>query len=375
MITVIGTAHISQDSIDEVREKILELKPDIVAVELCEQRYRALVEHRDVPILELVKGKNSFLLLSNILLSFLQRKLGEEVGVKPGEEMLTAVEAAREVGASYALIDRDIRITLGRATAKTGVIEKLRVLKEMFSAFAFSKGDIEEEIEELKKEGNVAEILESFRETAPNLYKVLVGERDAYMAKRILSLDSENVVVVVGAGHKTGVENYIQNPDTIPDTTELLEVPKGLSVFKVLKYALPALIVAIFLLAFQKGVPLKGPLGLWILNHALPTFLAVLLARGSLAAAGVGMLASPLTSLNPLLAAGWFAGLTEMKVKRVTVGDVSEMFDATGFRELYRNRAFTVLLVTAFANLGSLIGTFISFPTIILPMLRSVFGG
>lgn len=374
MVTIIGTAHISKQSVEEVKDAILEQKPEVVAVELCEARYRALVEQRDVQILDILKSKNSLMVLANVFLSFLQRRLGEEVGVKPGSEMLAAVSAAEAVGAKVALIDRDIRITLNRTLAKMGFVEKIRVLKEMVSTYNLSGDDIEGEIDNLKKEANVTEILEQFRDTAPNMYKVLVDERNAYMTKRILDLGTDNVIAVVGAGHKKGMEEFLARPEKIPDLGELMEVPKGFSVWRILKYGIPAAVIGIFVLALSKGVSIEGPVLLWVLNHSIPTFIGVMLAGGSLFAAAVGMLASPLTALNPLLAAGWFAGLAETKVRRVTVGDVSKMFKTSGSRELYQNNAFKVLLVTALANLGSMLGTFVSFPTIILPLYRSIFG-
>ena len=149
MITIIGTAHISHDSVTEVREKINEIRPDVVAVELCEPRYRGLTEQKDIPILDLIKDKNSMFVITNVLLSLLQRRLGEEVGIKPGREMLTAIDTAKEQGIDFALIDRDIGITLKRTLSKMGFFEKLRAVKEIFLAFDLSKDDLEVEVEEL----------------------------------------------------------------------------------------------------------------------------------------------------------------------------------------------------------------------------------
>jgi pheromone shutdown-related protein TraB len=377
MITIIGTAHISQESIEEVRDKILELKPDIVAVELCESRYRGLVEKKDIPIFDLIKSKNSTLLLANILLSFLQRRLGEEVGVKPGKEMLVALDTAKELGVESALIDRDIKITLSRTLGKMDFIEKIRVVKEMLLTFGVSSEDIEREIMELKKEANISNVLENFRTISPNLYEVLVNERDAFMAYELLKLSQtyENIIAVMGAGHRKGVEYYLQNPEEIPDIKTLLEIPrKRFSILKVLKFGIPAVIIGIFLLAFYRGIGLEQPIAKWILYHAVPTFFAVLLVGGSIISALVGMTASPLTSLNPMLAAGWFAGVTEIKVRKVTVGDVRAVFKTTNYAELYRNKAFKVLLVTAVANIGSSLGTLVSIPKVILPLVKSIFG-
>ncbi|MFQ5887482.1 MAG: TraB/GumN family protein [Candidatus Hydrothermarchaeales archaeon] len=376
MITIIGTAHISQDSINEVGDTIRGQKPNLVAVELCKARYEGLTQKKDIPIFDLIKGGNFMMMLSNTLLSFLQRRLGEEVGVKPGEEMLTAIAVAKEEGSEVALIDRDIKITMRRAIGKMGFFEKLRVIKEMFMTFAIAGDDLEEEIDRLKDDDNLFNVLGDFKDISPNLYKTLVDERDAFMAKRLMELSKiyENIVVVVGAGHKKGINRYLERPEDIPPMETLLQTPKKrVDTVKVIKYALPALILGTFILAFYHGVPLNRPIGWWILLNAIPTFVGVLLVGGHITSALVGMLASPLTSLNPFLAAGWFAGATEIKVRNVMVGDVSEMFKTTGIRELYNNKAFKVLLVVAFANIGSSIGTFVSIPKVILPLIRSIF--
>lgn len=377
MITIIGTAHISQESVDEVKEKIHELRPDIVAIELCEARYRGLTEQKDIPILDLVKEKNSMFVITNVLLSLLQRRLGEEVGIKPGKEMLTAIDTAQELGINFALVDRDIRITIKRTLSKMGFMEKIRILKEMVFAFDVSKEDIVKEVNELKKEDTIKDVLEVLEGTSPHLYEVMVKERDAYMARKLIKLQEkfENVVAVVGAGHKKGIEDFLNAPEKIPPEEELTYVPeKRIGITKIVKYAVPAVIIGIFAMAFYKGISLEKPLVQWVLYNSIPTFILVLLVGGSIISATVGMIAAPLTSLNPLLAAGWFAGLAEMKVRNVTVGDVSASFKTTSFRELRRNNAFKVLLVTAFANIGSSIGTLVFIPNVLLPLIKSMLG-
>ncbi len=377
MITVVGTAHISQESVEEVVRKIEELNPSAVAVELDEFRLRGMREQQHVPVVDLIKKNNSTVALLNILLAFLQRRLGAEVGVKPGREMLVAIEVARRRGAQVALIDRDIRITMRRALARMSIREKLNIARELLSSLFISGEEIKREIGEVKKQENLLNIIASMREFSPNMYTVLVKERDAYMAAKLLELERRygNVLAVVGAGHRPGIEHFLAHPEEIPPMEELEHVPKRrLTLTNLLKFALPSLVLALFGLALLRGVPIQGSVALWLANHMVPTFIAVLLARGSLAAAAAGALASPLTSLNPLIAAGWFAGFVEAKVKRVTVGEVSEMFRATSTGELFRNRAFRVLLVTALANVGSMLGTAISFPTIILPLYQRIFG-
>ncbi len=377
MIKIVGTAHISQESVEEVARHISELRPAAVAVELDEFRLRGMKEQRDVPIVDLIKRNNATVALLNILLSFLQRRLGAEVGVRPGKEMLVAIDVAKQIGAEVALIDRDIRITMRRALAEMSLREKLSIAKELLLSMFISGEEIKKEIGEVKKEENLLNIISHLQEFSPNIYRVLVKERDAYMAARLLELEKRygSVVAVVGAGHRPGIEHYLANPHEIPDISRLMHVPKKrLTITNLLKFGIPALVLGIFALALYRGVPIQGSITLWLLNHMVPTFIAVLLARGSIVSAIAGALASPLTSLNPLIAAGWFAGLVEAKVKRVTVGDVSAMFKTSSTGELLGNKAFRVLLVTALANLGSMLGTFISFPTIILPLYQKVFG-
>jgi len=377
MIRLIGTAHISEESVREVEEEILSSKPDIVAVELCPARYRGLIHGAEMPLMDLIKGRNSAVFLANTVLSLFQRKLGEEVGVNPGKEMLSAIEAAKCIGVPFAFIDRDVGITLSRAMKKTSIFEKLRLFREVLGGLTLSGEDIESEINEMKNENHIDEILEGIKVVSPSVYETLVRERDAYMAKKLLELnrEHEDIVAVVGAGHKRGIEHYLQNPKELPSLDSLVEIPRGrLSPSKAIKFGIPALILLTFVLAFYRGVSLGHPIKLWFLYNAIPTFLAVLLVGGSLVSAIVGMLASPLTSLNPLIAAGWFAGAAEIAVRKVTVGDVKEMFKTTSYRELYRNRAFKVLLVTAFANIGSSLGTFISIPQVVLPLMKRVWG-
>jgi pheromone shutdown-related protein TraB len=375
MITIIPTAHISQESVEEVKRRIQELKPDLVAVELCESRYKGLIEQRDIPIIDLIRGRNSALVIANIVLSLLQRKLGEEVGVKPGKEMLAAIDAAKEIGADYTFIDRDIKITFNRTFSKMTFFEKIRAMKEMISAFSLSGEDVEKEVEKAKKEENVKKILETFQKISPRLFETLVDERDAYMAANLLRLEKkyQNIVAVVGAGHKSGIEKYLANPEKIPPISKLLEVKKKkLSIGNMFKFGIPALVITIFIMSLYRGISLEKPVMQWIFYHSLPTFFLVILVGGSLISAIVGMFAAPFTALNPMLAAGWFAGLTEIKVRNVTVGDVSDIFKTTSFRELYRNKAFRVLLVTAVANIGSSLGTFVSFPKVLFPLLKNL---
>ncbi len=377
MITLLGVAHISEESLREVEEKIRTLEPDVVAVELCHARYKGMFQSRKVPVLELIKNKEFTMLLANVFLPYLQLKLGEEVGAKPGMEMRRAIELAAERNTPVALIDRDISVTMKRALSRMSLLEKLRVLKELLTSMTASREEIQDELARVRKDAGLDKVMQQLRSVSPGMYQVLVRERDAYMARQLLELDKKfgNVLAVVGAGHKRGIEEFISSPERIPSARELKKIPKKrVSIGRVLKFAVPVFILAMFILAFQKGLAMKEPLELWILNHSIPTFIALVVARGSPAAIAAGTIASPLTSLNPFLAAGWFAGVMEMRSRKVTVEDVSEMFKAGTSGQLMSNSAFRVLTVAALANVGSILGTIISFPTIIYPLIKNMAG-
>ncbi len=377
MITIVGTAHISEESVEEVKRRIHELKPAVVAVELDERRLRGLRTKEHPPIVELLKRENPGVLLFSILMMSLQAKLGREVGVQPGSEMLAAIEAAGEVGARVELIDRDLRVTLRRAFSKLSLREKLGLVKELLELGGVTREEIEKEMKELRNEEHLSDVLSALAELSPALYEVLVRERDAYMAAKLLELERRHgsVLAVVGAGHRKGIQEFLENPDRIPPLEELTRMPSSrFSVLRLLKFAIPAAVVALFALAIYRGVPVGESVALWLANHMVPTFIAVLIARGTLLSAAAGALASPLTSLNPMLAAGWFAGYVEASRRRVTVRDVAEMFSAGGMGELMRNRAFRVVLVTALGNLGSALGTFISLPTVLMPLYARLVG-
>ncbi len=380
MIKIIGVAHVSEESVREVEETIETLKPDVVAVELCETRYRGLLENeRKIPVFDLIKKGESTTLLVNILLSYFQKKIGRELGTKPGKEMLAAIEAAKRVNAEVALIDRDIKITLKRALAKMGFLEKIKILFDLFASMGISREEIEKELKKIKSEDYIAKLLQELKNISPNVYKVIVDERDMFMAYRLLELSRkyEKIVAVVGAGHKAGIEFYLNNPDKINEKKikEIVEVPKRKITFtKMIKYGFPLAILAIFILAFIKGVDMKTPMKYWIINNFVPTFIAVVAARGHIFSALAGALSSPITSLLPFIGAGWVAGAVELKVGKATVEDVVKVFNVESFKELYSNKAFRVVLVTALGNLGSLIGTLISIPTVILPLIKALGG-
>lgn len=380
-LKIIGTAHVSQPSVEEVRKAILEGEPNVVAVELDPNRYHSLMnetkgvkeENKKPKISEIIKGNNLTLFLVSAFLSYFQKKIGDDLGVKPGAEMMVAIESAEQVGARITLIDRDIQITLQRALNQMSLWEKLKFLYGILGSF-FSKDDELEDLESIKEGDTLAEVMEYFQEMSPKAYQVLVKERDAYMAQMLLNQEGD-VVAVVGAGHQEGIRDYMEHPQEIPPLYELNQVQKtGFPVGKLILFLIPIIFIIIFLLAFLKGINIQMNLLQFVLLTGGLSFAGSLLAGSRLLSAVVAFLVAPITSLHPLLAAGWFAGIAEAKLRGASMDDLSGLGKCESFRELLGNRLFRVLLVVVGANIGCTIGTLLSIPNVIWPIFNKLVG-
>ena len=379
-LTIIGTAHVSEKSVEEVKDTIIESQPDIVAVELDAARYQNLLnekhgiqEDKEIKIREILKGNNFTMLLVSSFLSYFQKKIGEEVGVKPGSEMLAAAEAAQEAGAQVALIDRDIQITLKRALNHMSFWEKAKFVYSIIASF-FSKDEAIEDIEDIKQGDALEEVMGYFQEMSPSAYQVLVKERDAFMAQRLLDLPG-NVVAVVGAGHKNGIKKYMENPQDIPPLQQLLELKESkISATKLILFAIPALFIVIFVLAFLQGINIKSGLLQFVLLTGGLAFVGSLLAGSKLPSAVTAFIVAPFTAIHPLLAAGWFAGIVEAKLRGVSMDDLSQLSKSESLRDMWNNRLFRILLVVVGANIGTTIGVFLSIPNVLLPLINRLMG-
>ena len=379
-LTIIGTAHVSEKSVDEVRNTILECEPDIVAVELDAARYQNLLnekngvqQDKEIKIREILKGNNFTMFLVSGFLSYFQKKIGDEVGVKPGSEMLAAAEAATEAGAKVALIDRDIQITLKRALNRMSFWEKAKFIYSIIASF-FSKDEAIEDIEDIKQGDALEEVMGYFQEMSPRAYEVLVAERDAFMAQRLLDLEG-NVVAVVGAGHKKGIQKNMDNPQDIPPLYQLMELkePK-ISVTKVILFAIPALFIIIFVLAFLQGINIQSGILEFVLLTGGLACAGSLLAGSKIPSALTAFIVAPFTAIHPLLAAGWFAGIVEAKLRGVSMDDLASLSKSESLRDLWNNRLFRILLVVVGANIGTTIGVFLSIPNVLMPLINKLMG-
>lgn len=379
-LTIIGTAHVSEKSVEEVRNTILECEPDIVAVELDVARYQNLLnekngvqEDKEIKIREILKNNNFTMFLVSGFLSYFQKKIGEEVGVKPGSEMMAATEAATEAGAKVALIDRDIQITLKRALNRMSFWEKAKFIYSIIASF-FSKDEAIEDIEDIKQGDVLEEVMGYFQEMSPRAYEVLVAERDAYMAQRLLELEG-NVVAVVGAGHKKGIQKNMENPQDIPPLYQLLELKEPrISVSKIILFAIPVIFILIFVFAFLKGINIQSGILEFVLLTGGLACAGSLLAGSKIPSAITAFIVAPFTAIHPLLAAGWFAGIVEAKLRGVSMEDLANLPKSESLRDLWDNRLFRILLVVVGANIGTTIGVFLSIPNVLMPLINKLMG-
>ena len=372
-IRIVGTAHVSQQSIDDVVTAINEFQPDIVAVELDPARFAALKKSLSEPsVSEVIEAGNFTQLLVQWTLSYLQRKIGMDVGVEPGAEMKVAIEIADSRHIPVALIDRDIRVTLSRFWKSMSIWEKLRMFYALSASVVGVEGE-EIDIEELKKEEVITFALEEFRKFSPNGARALIDERDAYLAHQIHALDARGgkVLVVIGAGHKKGVQKYLDDPAQLPPladlTTEIKSPPWGLifGIFVTLLFAL--MVIALIFSGVGLNV-LIWALVYWVLVHGILTAAFTLLAGGHPLSAATGFAVSWFTALNPLIAAGWFSAIVEAKIRKPAAGDFRKIFEAESFGEMWQVPLFKVVLVAALANVGSTLGTILYF-IVIFPWL------
>ncbi|WP_336036771.1 TraB/GumN family protein [Halobacterium yunchengense] len=463
-VRVVGTAHVSADSVEEVERVVEEDRPDAVAVELDEGRYRQLQGETpdDLDASDLLKGSMAFQFLAYWLLSYVQQRLGEQFGIEPGADMKAGIDAAERVGADVALVDRDIQVTIQRFWARMTGVEKLRLVGELalgvtdsrtlglavgglagflvgvaaefvagpfllppppagvgvlatplllltglaeaalfaaggalvlgvaFAAlFARSEPDDVEEfsMDDLTDADVVSAMMEEFRRFSPAGAEALIDERDAYIAHNLLALreQGKRVVAVLGAGHREGVEHYLEHPEDLPPIGSLTGTQrKRFSVFRALGLLLTLGFLAFFVLLVMAGVSntvLLEVFAAWFLFNGVISMGAAKLAGAHWSSAGVGGAVAWLTSVNPLLAPGWFAGYVELRYLSVRVADVgtlNELLDdetrpiRAVLSDMLDVPLFRLIAVVASTNVGSFVASAL-FPFVVLPLIGGPF--
>ena len=362
-LRLLGTAHVATASVEAVKDQIETYQPKIVGVELCKTRHDALVEGRRLDkegLRRVIKEGKAPMVLMQAMLSAEQRRLGLNEGQEPGAELLAAVETAKAAGIEVALVDRDIQVTMRRAWRKMKWRERFRLLFSLF-------GDDEEleedfDLDELLTDSDLlSTMMEDLKEFSQGAGEALIDERDRFIAEKIMqSKTEEKMLVVVGAGHLKGIERALNpyNPLSTEEFESISTVPKKGIVGKVLPFAIPLIVMGLvgFALFNNNEVDYVKMLTVWTLFNAIFAAIGCILARGHPLAILTAALASPITSLNPALAAGWFAGYVQLRISEPTAEDLQQFLKGTSIGGFWSNRAGRVLLVTALTNLGSMLG-------------------
>ena len=369
-IILIGTAHVSRHSAQLVSDTIASEKPDTVCVELCSNRLSAIQDKdrwQNMDIVKIIKEKKALMLFMNLLLASFQKKIADKFGIKPGQEMINAIDAAEKTGAVIVPCDREIQTTLSRIWRGMGLWEKTKLIFSMVFSFGQSDEIEEEDIEKMKHQDILQSLLSEIKEDHPIIGRVLITERDQFLAQSIRSAPGDRIVAVVGAAHVPGILEFIKQ-DTPIDLAALKTLPPAGKVGKILKWLIPALIVMLFVAGFLMEGKGAGTdmIWIWILANGVFAGIGALVALAHPYTILSSIVAAPLTSLNPMIAAGWVAGLVEAFARKPKVRDLEAIpEDITSVKGFWRNNVTRILLVVVFTNLGSSIGTMTALPLMI----------
>lgn len=366
-ITLIGTAHVSAESVKEVEAVIEELKPDCVAVELDDGRAESLTnkdKFSQLDIVKVLKEGKGFLMLANLILASYQRRMGLNTGVNPGDEMLAAINKAKELNVKTAMVDRPIQVTLQRAWAKNSLWGKCKLLASLLTS-AFSKEEVSaEEIEELKNGNEMDSMMDELSDYMPVIKEVLIDERNEYLATKIWETGANNIVAVLGAGHLPGVIEHLEKLAAGTANTDLEEIskvpPKGFF-GKLGGWIIPIIIIVLLVLGFFIGGKETGVnnIWIWIIWNGSLAAIGSLLALGNPITIIAAFCTAPITSLCPLVGVGFVTGIIQAVIAKPKVSDMETLQDDVNFKGFYKNRILKVLLVFFLSSLGSSIGTFV----------------
>lgn len=358
---LIGTAHVSKHSAEQVKEVIERERPDSVCVELDEGRYQSIIDGnkwKEMDIFKVIKEKKATLLLMNLALSSFQKRMANQLGINAGQEMIQGIESAKEIDANLVLADRNIQITFSRIWHNVGLWGKLQLLTQIVFS-VFNKESIsEEELEKMKSQDMLNSMLSEFTEHFPKLKTPLIDERDQYLSQKIKEAPGNKIVAVLGAAHVPGIKEEIRRNHDLKAITQL---PPKSKVPKFIGWALPILIIAMIAYTFYEN-PTAGTQQMlsWWLWHGGLSALGTAIALGHPLTILTAFIAAPITALDPITAAGWFTGAVQAYFRRPNVRDFENLSDdITSVKGFWHNKVTRILLVVVLANLGSSLGTFI----------------
>ena len=361
-IYILGTAHVSKISKEEVLKTIDENAFDTICIELDQRRYNSLNNPKkweETNIIDVIKKKQTGFLLANLILSSYQKRVASKINSQSGIEMITAIKEAKEKNIHLELIDRDIQTTFSRIYQKHNLWQKAKLIVSLISAIFDDEEINDKDIEALKQEDILDMALKDIEKAFPIVSEVLIDERNKILAQNIKKAPGKKIFAIVGAAHIPGILKYINDDIDITEINNKVIKPKS---SKIKGWIIPALIISmIAITCFKNFDQAKNQMLVWLIVNGGLSALGALIAFAHPLSVITAFIAAPITSLNPLLAAGWFAGIMEAYLRKPKVSDLQNIDEAANsLKGLYQNRFTHVLIVVILANIGSSIGTFIA---------------
>ena len=362
-IYLLGTAHVSKKSVDEVTEVVENVKPDSICVELCKSRLES-IQNKDnwkkMDIFKILKEKKVPFLMAQLLMSSFYKKLGEKLEVTPGAEMIQGVKEAEKMNAELVLADRNIEVTLRRVWGGLSLFQRLNFVATILASMFSKEEDIDEAtIESLKEKDHLEDAMEEFAEQFPGIREPLINERDIYLSEKIKNAPGKKIVAVVGAAHVNGIISHLEENHNLE---EIEVIPKELPIIKIIGWIIPLLIIGLIAYGFTKSSEIgTSSIMIWILVNGIFSAIGAIIATANPVTVITSFIAAPITSLNPTIGAGIVAGIVQAFMKKPTVEDLETVSDAMENFSSFRKNNFTrVLLVVILVSLGSSIGTFVA---------------
>ncbi|ARK30552.1 TraB/GumN family protein [Halalkalibacter krulwichiae] len=373
---LIGTAHVSKRSAEEVKEVIEAEQPDSVCIELDNQRYQSITEGnkwKDMDIFKVIKEKKATLLLMNLLISSFQKRIAKQFDIKPGQEMIQGIESAKDVGAELVLADRNIQTTFARIWHNIGLSGKAKLLMQIIYS-VFNKEEIsEEELDKMKSQDMLHSMLDEFTATFPRLKVPLIDERDQYLAQKIKEAPGDKIVAVLGAAHVPGIKEQIKKEN---DIEELSKRPPKSKTPAIIGWSIPLIILGIIIYSFYANPEVGVNLTMsWIIWNALFAGIGATVALAHPLTILAAIVIAPFSSLYPLLAAGWVAGFVEAYLRKPKVADFENLSDDVyTVKGFWNNKVTRILLIIVLTNLGSTIGTAVGGADVVRQFIQNILG-
>lgn len=372
---IVGTAHISRQSADLVREVITNETPDTVCIELDKKRYKALSEKNrweNLDLKTLIREKQLSTLLMNLVLASYQKKLGEKLGITPGTELLEAANTAKELNVPIELCDREVRITLRRSWHSMNFWQKIKFLTGGIAGL-FEKQELtEEKLAELRSKDVLTEMMEELGEAMPVLKRVLIDERDSFLAEKMKSAKGKKIVAVVGAGHVNGIVNHLKDWKKI-NLSEIEQIPESAPIAKIIGWGIPVVIIAsIIYIGYSKGLAEAGDNAIfWVLANGIPSAIGALIALAHPLTILASFIAAPITSLSPLIGAGYVAAFVQVYFQPPVVREIKNALSDFNHPVMWwKNKLLKVFLVFVLASLGSVLGTYVGLYEIVTNVFK-----